>query len=445
MEKSNNTRYQQAVDYLYSRINLEKDTSAVNRNEYKLDVMRFLLARFGNPQVGFKVIHIAGSKAKGSTATLIASVLTAAGRNTGLYTSPHVSSILERIAINGRPMDREAFTDLCLSMKNEIEGIPPSSFPDPGEPSFFELMTLLAWLAFRQSRCEYVVLETGMGGRLDATNLTAPAAVALTPIELEHQAVLGDTLEKIAAEKCGIIKQGVPVFCSRQPETVKRVIREQASAKNAPVVFFDEVVTKLEVLERVDKTDFRFALTGVEEQHFTLGLAGRFQAENATLAFMILRRLEPGLPGEAYRKGFASAFLPARMEVVCRTPLVIVDGAHTPGSVSRALESFTRLGGERGILLFAAVRGKKIDEMAVALAPHFLHIIVSTPGFFRRSEPNLVYKTFCRYGDNVQLEPDPQKALNRALALSAGVRPVLAVGSLYFAAELRAQYIKGVS
>ncbi len=440
MEKSNSSRFKQAVDFLYSRINLERDTSSVDRNEYKLDGMRFLLERFGNPQLDFKVIHIAGSKAKGSTAALTASVLTAAGGSTGLYTSPHVSSIQERIAVNGRPIDREVFADLCFHLKDKIERIPLSAFPESKNPTFFELMTLLAWLAFRRARCEYVVLETGLGGRLDATNIVNPAAAVLTPIELEHQAILGDSLEKIAAEKCGIIKQGVPVFCARQPEAVKRVIREQAEAKNASVLFLDDELSNLQVVERIDRTDFRFTLKWGAENHFTLGLAGAFQAENAALAFVTLRTLYPGIPGQAYRKGFASAFLPARMEVVCKAPLVIVDGAHTPGSVSRAMASFTGLAGREGILLFAAVKGKNIDEMAAVLAPYFLRIIVSTPGSFRRSEPGRVYEAFRRYNKNVYLEPDPRRALHKALALSGGVLPVLAVGSLYFAAELRAHY-----
>jgi dihydrofolate synthase/folylpolyglutamate synthase len=437
MKKRNQALFEKCVKYLYSFINLERDTAAIKSSEYKLDCMRFLLKRFGNPQQGFKVIHIAGSKAKGSTACFLAAGLRAAGKHTGMYTSPHVSSILERIVINGEPVAVDVFTGLCGELQQVLGRIPKADFPGGKQPSFFELMTLLAWLAFKRQGCEYVILETGLGGRLDATNIVNPAAVVLTPIEMEHEAILGNTLEKIAAEKCGIIKRNIPVFCGFQNRVVKKVVREYAAAHNAALYFLDEAIKRLAVSDSVEHTEFSLSLAGDKERNFRLILPGAFQAENASLAFLVLHTLYPELPDDAFKEGFRTAFLPARMEVLNKNPLVIIDGAHTPGSVSRAVSSFSHLAGQRGVLLFAAVTGKKIEEMAAILAPQFLHIIISTPGSFRRSDPREVYKAFYRLNTQTTLEKNPARALKKALSLSGKAVPVLATGSLYFAAELR--------
>ncbi|MBN1797818.1 MAG: bifunctional folylpolyglutamate synthase/dihydrofolate synthase [Spirochaetales bacterium] len=437
MKKSNELQFAKARDYIYSFINLEKDTSYFSSKLYKLDRMCFLLERFGNPQDTFKVIHLAGSKAKGSTAVFIASVLSAAGIRTGLYTSPHVSSILERIMVNQEHISPGLFISLVEVIKDFIEKTPLGHFPGARKPTFFELMTLMGWLAFKHEQCEYVVLETGLGGRLDATNLVKPLAVVLTPIELEHEAILGSTLEKIALEKCGIMKENTPVFCANQNAPVKEVIINEAARKNAELRFLNEELELLEVRQAIEKTDITFTLKGLSKKKFSLKLLGSFQAENAALAFLALHFLLPTIPDSAFKKGFAEAFLPGRMEVLHIKPLFIVDGAHTPASVKRALICFKKVAKNDGVLLFAAVKGKKIAEMAEILAPHFTTIIISTPGSFRKSEPKATYVVFRKYNRNVYLEKDPHSAFQKALELSQRKLPVFATGSLYFAAEIR--------
>ncbi len=437
MKKRRELQFAEAKAYLYSFINLEKDTSYFSSKLYKLDRMSFLLDSFANPQAHFKVIHLAGSKAKGSTAVFIASVLSAAGKRTGLYTSPHVSSLRERIVINENQISEELFIALVDSIKDFIEHTALPHFPGRRKPTFFELMTLLGWLAFKHTQCEYVVLETGLGGRLDATNLVNPVAIVLTPIELEHEAILGSTIEEIAFEKCGIIKENTAVFCGIQSALVKKVIKTEAARKNAGVLFFDEELELLNVQEEIVKTEITVKLKGIARKQFSLKLLGAFQAENAALAFLTLHTLYPALPDSAFRQGFAVAFLPGRMEVLHTKPLLIADGAHTPGSVKRALLCFKKLTSKSGVLLFAAVKGKKIAEMAKILTPNFTAIIISTPGSFRRSETKATYGIFCKYNRQVYLEKEPYLALQKALALSENKLPIFATGSLYFAAELR--------
>ena len=208
--------------YFESFTNLERSMSFTER-EYRLDRMRYLLDLFGNPQNKLKIIHVAGSKGKGSTAAATASILSSLGYKTGLYTSPHLITYRERITHAGVFIDDR---DLIKTGNKiwkilEIENIP---FPDP--PTTFELLTLYAFLVFSDTACEWAVIETGIGGRLDATNVTVPEASVITPIEMEHADILGDSIEKIASEKCGIIKEGKPVFVSPQKEEPLSVIKK---------------------------------------------------------------------------------------------------------------------------------------------------------------------------------------------------------------------------
>jgi dihydrofolate synthase/folylpolyglutamate synthase len=437
MRKINKLQFKEAVQYLYSFINLEKDPVYFSSKTYKLDRMAFLLDRFSNPQVHFKVIHLAGSKAKGSTAAFIASVLFKAGKKTGLYTSPHVSSILERIVIDQKQVDEELFIHLVCQIKDFIEYTPLSHFPNKMKPTFFELLTLLCWLAFREAHCEYVVLETGLGGRLDATNIVEPLATVITPIEIEHEDILGKTIEKIAREKCGIMKINVPVFCAKQVPPVKKVIKQEASLKKADLFMLEDELAGLDVRVSAKGTEFAMKLKNTKQQQFSLKLLGDFQAENAALAYLTLHTLMPDLSMVFFRQGFANTFLPGRMEVLRRKPLIIVDGAHTPGSINRSLACFLKLVKDKGILVFAAVKGKRIKEMAEQLAPHFQTVIISTPGFFRHSEPQETCAIFKKYHPNVSLDSDPLGAFKKAVRLAKNKLPILITGSLYFAAELR--------
>ncbi|MBN2551671.1 MAG: bifunctional folylpolyglutamate synthase/dihydrofolate synthase [Spirochaetales bacterium] len=422
--------------YIESFTNLEKSGSLFSSRSYRLDRMRPLLQRFGQPQLAYRTIHIAGTKGKGSTATLLAHGLRAAGVRTGLYTSPHVTSYMERMEVLGSPPDVPKVLELAERIRAAVERLPEKTVGSMGPPNTFELLTLLAFCYFRETSCEYVVVETGIGGRLDATNLVDPELCLITPIELEHTEVLGDSLQAIAREKAGIFKAGKPVFSAPQREEVRTELKLAAARTGCAIEFLDERLRSFRTHFTTDGTEVRFTLEGGAEVRYRLALIGSPQAENAALVHLAVQECLPQvLPSLA--RGFAAARLPARMEILQRDPVVVIDGAHTPRSVQAVLDTFRRLFGSRGVLLFAAAAGKRISEMAEILAPAFRDIVVTTPGTFRESNAAEVYEAFRRWNANPLLIPDTKRALEQARSLAGTERPLLVTGSFYLGGLVR--------
>jgi len=399
--------------------------------------MRQLLAMFGDPHEHPRIIHVAGTKGKGSTSALLASILNAAGIRTGLYTSPHVVSAFERIAIAGVAPRREALVRLGNEVKRHIETLPAEGMPGHYAVTTFELYTLLAFLYFRDAGCSDAVVEVGIGGRLDATNVVSPYASVITPLDLEHTDILGDTIEKIAAEKAGIIKPGVPAFIAAQTAGAREVFRQVGRERGSSVSFLDEEGTLLESRTDRNGTSFSIRLRGESSHDFRLSLLGSFQAENAALAYLTLRRMRPEITDEQFRMGFLATTLPGRMEVRGVDPPIIFDGAHTPLAVTRLLSSFRAIFPGEAVLLFGSVSGKKPREMAAILGPAFSRIVISTPGTFKESNPAEVAEIFREFSPGVELERDPVRALQRARELSEGRRPILVTGSFYMVSEVR--------
>jgi dihydrofolate synthase/folylpolyglutamate synthase len=422
--------------YIESFTNLEKSGSLFSARTYRLDRMRLLLERFGQPQLAYRTIHIAGTKGKGSTATLLAHALHAAGVRTGLYTSPHVTSYLERMEVLGEAPRIPEMLALAEQVRKTVEALPAQAIEAMGPPNTFELLTLLAFCVFREARCDYVVVETGIGGRLDATNLVDPELCLITPIELEHTDVLGDTLPAIAREKAGIFKPGKPVFSAAQPGEVKEELKAAAGRVGSPIVFLDDHLASFRAHCTSEGTQLRFSLTGGKQIRYALALIGTVQAENAALVHLAAQHSLPWLL-PALNAGFAAARLPARLEILKTDPPVVLDGAHTPRSVRIVLDTFAELFGSGGVLLFAAAAGKKVAEMAEILAPAFHRIVVTTPGTFRESRAGEVYGAFHRLNPGTLLIPDTEKALTRARELAGTVRPLLVTGSFYLAGLVR--------
>ena len=313
---------------------------------------------------------------------------------------------------------------------------PPRACPGHFAPTTFELYTLLALLYFRDAGCEHAVVEVGIGGRLDATNVIIPLVSVITPLDLEHTDVLGDTLEKIAAEKAGIIKPGVPAFIGLQPPGTKEVFRAVGAQRGSTVTFLDEEIAGLSTRVDIDGTSFTVHLNGEEPRELRLAMLGEFQAENAALAYLTLRRTMPEIPFECFREGFGRTVLPGRMEVRGSAPAIVLDGAHTPLAVTRLLSSFRAIFPGEAVLVFGSVSGKRPREMAAILAPAFSRIIISTPGTFKESDPEEVAGIFRIFNPATILEKDPGRALSRARAESAGKRPILVTGSFYMIAEI---------
>lgn len=417
--------------------NLEKNTLPADKRSFRLDRMRSLLALFGNPHEALRIIHVAGTKGKGSTAVLIASVLHAAGVRTGLYTSPHVHSATERISLQGEPPRDDLIVGLGRAIKTAIDALPAEGMPGHFAPTTFELLTLLAFLYFRDAGCTDAVIEVGIGGRLDATNVVSPAACVITPLDLEHTDILGDTLELIAFEKAGIIKPGAPVFIGFQAPAAREVFQKVCTERGAPGTFLDEEVGAIDARVDARGTSFTLRLGKEPTVDFRLSLVGEFQAENAALAYLTLRRTRPEILPAHYRDGFLSATLPGRMEVRSGAPVIVLDGAHTPLAVTRLLESFRKICPGPSILIFGSVSGKKPMEMAAILAPAFTHIIISTPGTFKESNPREVAEIFSARNPATRLEKDPREALRLARELSGGRMPILVTGSFYMVSEVR--------
>jgi dihydrofolate synthase/folylpolyglutamate synthase len=417
--------------------NLEKGTLPFDKRNYRLDRMRRLLGLFDDPDSGLRIIHVAGTKGKGSTSALLASILDAAGHRTGLYTSPHVSSPFERIAIAGEPSRPELLVRIGGEVKGVIDSLPRDGMPGHFAPTTFELYTLLAFLYFREAGCEEAVIEVGIGGRLDATNIVMSESAVITPLDLEHMEVLGDTIEQIAFEKAGIIKPGMPAFAGFQPPAAKQVLRDTALARGSSITFLDEQLESLGTTLDARGTTFRLHLSGDIPVEFRLSLLGEFQAENAALACLTLRRTRPEIPLDCYRDGLLAASLPGRMEVVGANPPVVLDGAHTPLAVSRLVDSFDKIFPGEAVLVFGSVAGKRPREMASILARRFPRIVISTPGTFKESNPEQVFEIFRSMNPGTVLEKMPEAALRRARQESGGTRPILVTGSFYMVAEIR--------
>jgi dihydrofolate synthase / folylpolyglutamate synthase len=431
------TSPQDVFSWTESFTNLERNALPFDKRNYRLDRMRQLLDVFGNPDAGLRIIHVAGTKGKGSTSALTAAVLGASGARTGLYTSPHVESAFERISIAGEKPDGGLMVRLGREVKRYIDGLPPEGMPGNVAPTTFELYTLLALLYFRESGCTDAVVEVGIGGRLDATNVVTPEASVITPLDLEHTDVLGDTLEKIAFEKAGIIKTGIPAFIGLQPESAKTVFRHVSAERGAPLSFLDEEARELSAEVNAAGTSLTLRLDGGQPMRFRLSLLGEFQAENAALAALTLRRTRPEIPLSAFEQGFRTTTLPGRMEVRGSGPVIVLDGAHTPLAVTRLRSSFQRIFPGPAVLLFGSVSGKNPQEMARILAPAFTTIVISTPGTFKESNPAEVAEIFRAVNPSTILERDPRAALERAREASGGTRPILVTGSFYMVAEIR--------
>jgi dihydrofolate synthase/folylpolyglutamate synthase len=386
-------------------------------------------------------------------------MLEAAGRRTARYMSPHVSDYRERISLNSSFFDEETYRAAggelrriaeSLGAENSGAGLFDPRREEGEGPSFFELLTLYFFLCARRGGCDTMVLETGLGGRLDSTNIVDPLISAITVIELEHTEFLGNTLAAVAGEKAGIIKPGRPLVLGEQPPEALEVFRRRAAEKGSPLLYLPETVRVENIRVHRDGTDFRlvFRQPGFFNAPLELSVPvpGAIQARNAALAVTALKKAFPDIGEEPVRRGLARFKIPARFELVSKEPPVIIDGAHTPGSAALCCETFCGLYGRGGILLFGCAADKNAGAMAEVLLPHFSRVIITTPGTFKVSEPERVYNLFRAAAAQPDLPPDrlvfvreTETAIRQALARGrAEGLPVLGLGSFYLAAEIRA-------
>jgi dihydrofolate synthase/folylpolyglutamate synthase len=368
--------YAGAVQYLYSLGN-ELKVGA----KFGLERITAVLAELGNPEHGQRFIHVAGTNGKGSTCAFLASVLQQGGLRTGLYTSPHLVEPTERIQINGDPVSTQTFTQ-AFEMVNAASERLVSTGAIDAHPSYFETVTAMAFLIFRDE-CDLSVIEVGLGGRLDATNVITPELCIITPISYDHEAFLGNKIESIAAEKGGILKRSVPAVMARQLPAASAVVLERAAELGCPVTETSSVDMAVKNVD-AHGSDFE-----VEGQSYRSNLAGRHQIENAVAAIAASRLL--GVPPCAVQAGIRSACWPGRLEYVSRQPDFVLDGAHNPAGAA-ALGAYIReFCVSRPVwLVYAAMRDKAIDEVAGTLFPFAQRLILTMPDYPRALRPETI-------------------------------------------------------
>jgi dihydrofolate synthase/folylpolyglutamate synthase len=427
--------YNQALDYIYSFIDYSRERTAIMaRAQFKLERMFALLRPFSNPQDAYPTLHVAGTKGKGSTCALMASALTAAGIRTGLYTSPHLQDFAERIQVDGQPIPHLALAGLVAEMKPVIASIP--------DLTVFEITTALAFLYFARQGVGAAVIEVGLGGRLDATNVITPRLSVITSLSYDHMAVLGDTLSLIAGEKAGIIKPGVPLVSSPQPEEALLVLERVAAERCSPFTLVGRHLRFQPGDFSLAGQDFTISPSPAEGEKsviLRIPLLGRHQVENAATAYAALQGSGLEVPASALRRGFATVHWPCRFEVARRQPPVIFDSAHNQDSFLRlALTLEEYFPGLPVILIMGASEDKNLPGMLHELQPKIRRLIAVRADHPRALPPADIVARAAHHAIPAEPAASIPAALQRALDLSAsGGEIVLAAGSMFATAEVK--------
>ena len=401
--------------------------------KYDLDRMRELADRLGRPQDAVPVLHVAGTKGKGSVAAMAASILRAAGRRVGLFTSPHLHTFRERIRIDGDLSTEAQFASALARVWTHVEEM--SERGAGARPTTFEALTAMAFDLFRAEHLDAAVIEVGLGGRLDATNIVDARASVIAPVSLDHTAILGDTVAQVAAEKAGIIKSAAPVVAGPQPPEALEVIERAATAAGAPLVRVG-----YEVTVEVRKHDLRGQSVRIETAmrayDVRLPLLGAHQAENAAVAVAAIEAFGMGLPERAYVEGLAAVRWDGRFQLLRSKPYVVVDGAHNPSSMSRLCETVRDyVAPDRTVVLFGCSADKDLDAMAAELAGVAASAVVCASRHPRAVSPKRVAGAFRRAGIEAVEAPDVGSALGAAQAQAGPADLVLVTGSLFVVAE----------
>lgn len=438
--------YEQALEFLYGRVNFERiDAGSYSATVFKLERMEKLLSALGNPQNAIPAVHIAGTKGKGSSASMTASILQAAGYRTGLLTSPHLSSLEERFTVNGKLADHETVVRLVRQIAVQVEKLEAER--TLGGVTFFEITTALGWMHFAESDAEIAVIEVGMGGRLDATNVCRPEVCMITTISRDHTLQLGTEPDAIAAEKAGIIKTGVPVVCGVQNGPALEVIERKAA----------DCLSKCYVLGK----DFNWVTVGDPGPHgepnrlinvrlpdrissaVLVPMMGLHQANNTALVLMAIQLLKQRgweISDSDIHRGLAEVRWPARMELLGKSPTVVLDSAHNWASAAALVRTLAENFQPRlRTLIFSASRDKDVAGMLRTLIPHFETVILTVAQNSSRAVPSTELFSLVRSisGREVHVVDDPQQAWRLARRWSGNEDLICIAGSIFIAAEMR--------
>jgi len=455
--------YQETLDYIYSFIDYEIMRIPRDAGNYDLRRMYELLERLGNPQEAARSIHVAGTNGKGSTAAMIASALQVSGYNVGFYTSPHLIDLRERIKFNGEMIAKPELIELVQQIKPEIEAVNEKA--THGKLTTFEVLTALAFAYYKQKNADFQVMEVGLGGRLDATNVIYPEICLITSISLDHTEVLGNTLSKIAREKAGIIKPGSVVVSAPQEEEAEKVIEEVCAVSNARQIKVGKDITwrgissdingqALEVTGRLDKYEL------------TIPLLGDQQFENAAMAVSALEALaERGfnISHANIVDGLAQVKWPGRFQILKRKPYIVADGGHNPEAVGRlknALEHYFGISAgkrssiagvgeeqveiEKAIMVFGASFDKDVSKVVSELSPLFDRVFIAVSRHPRALEAEKIQAEFARHDIEAHIAESVATALSRAIETANKKDLICVTGSFFVVAEA-IEYLEGLT
>ena len=402
--------------------------------KFGLDNIRRLVSALGNPQDAFRSVHIAGTNGKGSTAAMTESILRTAGVTTGLFTSPHLVSFTERIRVDGREIPEAEVVALADVVRQAAAEIPDFS------PTFFEVTTAIALLYFRKMKVEWAVVEVGMGGRLDATNILMPEVVVITGIDIDHREFLGETLQQIAAEKAGIIKQGRPVITARQHPAAMEVLVRKAAETGSALYAFGKDFSADVIAE--DLTGIRIDYRGVSSYTgIAVQLAGRHQAMNAAIAVRTIEEITRAYPALRcdIARGLRQVSWPGRLQFVKEHPPLLIDGAHNPQAAAvlaaylkKALDLYSRI-----ILVMGIMADKDREGIMRPLLPLASEIIFTAPAYGRAAPPEELAAQARSLGSFPKTAPTVSDALTMAEDLAIHGDLIVVTGSFYTIGEVR--------
>jgi dihydrofolate synthase/folylpolyglutamate synthase len=430
--------YQEILDYIF---NLKRFGDI----KLGLERVRYMLERIGNPEKNLKIIHVGGTAGKGSTVSMISSILHASDYKVGSYTSPHLSSYTERIVVNGeRISDKE-----IISLFELLKPIMDELVEKNNRPTFFEVTTVMAFKYFSDKKVDFAVVEVGLGGRLDATNVVIPLASVITNIGLEHTEILGDTLEKIAVEKAGIIKNNGIVVTATQNEKVFGVFERNAKEKNAEILRLGHDFKFKKIKSSLDGQTFDVSDKDYQLKGLFISLIGEFQLENAATAVAAVKSLKShgiDVPDKAYFVGLKNVRWPGRMEVVQKNPLVILDSGKDPLAMEKVVETLNEMFSDKKInLVFAVSKDKKIGMMMKKIIPFTDKIVLTKHSLEERAmDTSELAKEVKIYGKKYSIVEGVNNAVQKAIDDCGKDGLVLVTGSIFLIGEARERWHKDV-
>jgi dihydrofolate synthase/folylpolyglutamate synthase len=442
------SKYQTALDYIYSFVDQEKlSPDQYVPRRFDLTNMRELLSMLGDPHHGLQAVHVAGTKGKGSTCAMTASILEAAGYRVGLFTQPHLHTFRERIKVNERLVSEQEMIVILEKLKPYIEQLP--------DPSTFEIMTAMAFEYFAEQNVDLAVVETGLGGRLDTTNVIVPLVSVITSISYDHTYILGDTLEEIAGEKAGIIKEGRPVVCAPQRDAAEQVIVQVCKDRNAPLVLVHRDwhwrVTEADIegqsfTVRSELPHPDGLLSDGRSREFWIPFLGRYQVVNATTTIATIDQLcRQGIQVslEQATEGLRRARWPGRLEILSREPLLIMDGAHNVDSVQRLMQALREYLEFDDLIVIAGFSlDKDIPGMMRELTSQAKEVIVTQAEHPRAGDPDTIVERTDTTETPLTILREPSAALRHALQLANETDLVCVTGSLHLVGDVRGVWLE---